>query len=149
MSAGDSGQDFPEACLRGIRVQKWIVAGPEGDVLSADAYKFDPAPRIGLPSEGWHEASVNWEDDADAVAFTTNQRSMAGNPLNPHGVGRLSVVDIERCRLIAKAADRLRFERREEPGNPYHGNLLSDPTVAVQFQRLLSGVLGLATRVVP
>lgn len=148
MSAGVSG-DFPQSCLRGIRHRKWIVASrPNENVLSGEAYVFELAPRLGLPCQGWHEVSVNWEDDADAVAFTRGQRSDAGHPLNPHGVGRLSVDGIELCKKLLSNAEGLLYERREEPTNRYHGNLLVEPALPPQFQRLLGGALGLATRVV-
>lgn len=151
MSEGETDISFPDACLRGIRLSKWITASPDGNVLAGIAYEFDVAPRPGLPHAGWREASVNWEDDDQAVAFTKKQRNEKGL-LYQHGVGRLLVSDLERCRALMPVADRLKFERRldpEQPGNRYHGNLLIDPEVPLAFQRLVAGALGLATRVVP
>lgn len=148
-AVGDAG--YPEACLRGIRVGKWIVENPDGNVLAGAAYEFESSSRTGLRQEGWREASINWEDDAEAVPFTRTQKNAKGL-LHQHGVGRLSVADIERCRSLMPASDRLRFERRpdpEQPENRYHGNLLVDPEVPLGFQRLVAGALGLATRVVP
>jgi hypothetical protein len=146
-----AGPDYPAACLRGIRSSKWIVPGPDGSVLAAAAYEFDLSARTGLPREGWREVSVNWEDDESAEDFTRNQKNAKGR-LHQHGVGRLAVADIERCAALIRLPDRLVYERRpdpDQPGNPYHGNLLLDPSVPLQFQRQLAGALGLVTRVAP
>ncbi len=100
------------------------------------AYEFAPAARTDLPNEGWSEASINWEDDDQAVAFTRSQKNARGL-LHQHGVGRLAVVDIEKCKSLTTVAERLAFERRqdpEQPDNPYHGNLLIEPSTPLQFQ---------------
>lgn len=151
MSGGCPGQGFPDACLRGIRIRKWITEGYGGFVLTGEAYAFDPADRQDAWCPGWHEASINWEDDQDAVEFTRSQRSRSGLPLNPHGVGRLPRSEVEKCRAFENVGDILRYERREDAAqreNRYHGNLLLDPALHLQFRRLIAGTLGLATRVI-
>lgn len=150
MSAAGGEVGYPATCLRGIRLGKWIVKGPDGSVLAGTAYEFEPSARTGLPHECWREASINWEDDEKAVDFTRRQRNAKGL-LHQHGVGRLSVTDIELCRSLIRVAERLGLERRadpDQPENPYHGNLLLDPEVPIAFQRQLAGALGLATSVV-
>lgn len=145
--------EFPPTCLRGIRLEKWIVDdGLGGKVLAGEAFKFDESARAALPNEGWREVSINWEDDAEAVEFTRRQRSARGMPLNQHGVGRLAVADMEQCRALIRMTDSFTYERRadpEQPDNRYHGNLLLAPEVPPAFQRQLAGALGLLTRLVP
>ncbi len=153
MSDGGIDPGYPAACLRGIRISKWIVDdGVGGKVLAAEAFKFEESDRAGLANEGWREVSINWEDDAEAMEFTRRQKSTKGLPLNQNGVGRLSVAEIAQYRTMARITGTVAYERRtdpEQPDNRYHGNLLLAPGVPTAFQRQLAAALGLLTRLVP
>jgi hypothetical protein len=153
MSAPEIATEYPAACLRGIRIGKWIIDdGVGGKVLTADAFQFEEAAREGLPHTGWLEVSINWEDDANAIDFTRGQKSAKGLPINQHGVGRISLVDLTLCRTLMRMTETFTFERRRDaaqPDNPYHGNFLVAPDVPTAFHRQLAGALGLLTRPVP
>src|SRR5712692_303507 len=106
--------DLPDACLRGICLQKWIL--PER-VVDTAAFVPDPPP---VPREdGASEVSVNWEDNPEVLTFT-----LANRATSEHGAARLPRAEIERVSRRSAIDRPLNCERKPELANPYHGNVL-------------------------
>lgn len=97
---------------------------------------------------GWLETSVNWDDDKCSVTFTRAQRSAAGNILNPHGVARLRLSDLQNCCKVTRVESLLNYERAVEDRNSYHGNILFSRDVPKQVLRMIAGTIGLVCEVV-
>lgn len=142
---GRGGETYPLGCFRGLRKSEWV----QGDRASGDAFTPDGVadPESWRPGSG--EVSVNWDDDADTLGFTRDQRSDRGFSLNQHGVARLTVEDIESCRQTLRLFELLWYERKPLASNRYHGNLLFQKELPKQFKRAIAGALGLASKIVP
>lgn len=68
--------------------------------------------------DGGMEGSVNWEDDGTVLPLTLKQ------PNSGFGVARVLVAEMKRISRGANVLGALSWERRLEPGNPFHGNMV-------------------------
>ena len=148
MSASPGAVEFPAHCLRGLRKQSWLYQTTNGFHVHQEAFYPDEQGRLEEEYSGWKETSINWEDDEHALRFTREQKSEKGQPLNPHGVARLSLSAIEHCMANTPILNTFTRERRAIPNNRYHGNLLFDPSLPRQMLRMLAGTLALTSRLV-
>ena len=76
-------------------------------------------------NDTYHEASINWEDDDQAVILLLEQKKEGTEELMfKYGYARLplNLVKITLKSLIFKKY--LDFERKPLENNPYHGNIL-------------------------
>lgn len=149
MDGGRPGESYPPSCLRGLRKRDWIVEDPRrGPTVHGGAFEPDPPQGSRDWSDGWFEISVNWEDDTTIVEAARSQRSSRDLPLNPYGVARLAVEDIEHARVFLRTANDLRYERRSLPNLPHHGNLLIAGELPRATQRMIAGTLALMSVIV-
>ena len=68
-------------------------------------------------SDSMAETSINWEDEPEAL-LSLRKHQQAAN-----GIVRISRAHLEHVRNI-RDSGHFDFERKEEDGNPFHGNLL-------------------------
>lgn len=112
-AADEVTDDLPSACLRGIRVPKWV----EGNAVLFEAFIPDSNTSASREDKG-EETSVNWEDDGDVLARTQREQNAQ------HGVARVLKENIEYVRTRRQTLDMLFGERREIEGNRHHGNIV-------------------------
>lgn len=88
------------------------------------------------------EASINWEDDENAVELLLNQKKDGtGERMFKYGYARLqlSIVRMTLKSLIQKSY--LDFERKPLENNPYHGNLLIPAKIKKQEKLMIQSNL--------
>ena len=126
---------LPENCIRGIYTDAFTPEGP----ISLHVFNFQNPGR----TDDWLEASINWEDDADAIQFTLDQERVAGQK-QFHGAVLLARVAIDTLRDKLDAGDVLAYERQTKPDNPYHGNILLKAHVSKPFMTMVKAGLAMA-----
>jgi hypothetical protein len=134
--------NFPIYCLRGLRKMDWV-----DDRLVIDTEAFLPDPKTARTrTDGGLETSVNWEDDAQAEAFTLADHSNAR-----YGAARLATEQIRHTsRTTAATQLPLSWERKSIPNkNPYHGNIVYASHVNKRLQKQLAAVLATKSRFLP
>ena len=129
--------DFPAQCIRGLRVQQWIR---QDGKLRTDAYRPNRSEKAQRP-DGLFAASINWDDDANAVPFTLTQPSAQFG----HATVRRSNLDEIREDPGAKGV--LQYERDELPDNRYHGNILFDKDTPKPVETFIAGKLAQLSKV--
>jgi hypothetical protein len=83
-----------------------------------------------------NEASINWEDDHAALAFTLERRAQS-----EHGVARVAREHLDHVRRLRNCVDQLAYERREIDDNPHHGNLLYRSACPKHVEKMIASVL--------
>ena len=95
-------------------------------------------------TDGGYETSVNWEDDVSVVAMTRKQ------PNATYGVARLTLAVVEHLQKTpGEFAGALLPERRPEPKNPHHGNLVFRNGLLKRVQRAIAAYLAVNSAFVP
>ncbi len=123
--------DFPKALLRGVRKSDWVKkSGVGAAAFMPDDRTVAERERDGLSAAA--ETSVNWEDDDGASA------QMQGTEGAKYGIVRIDDVDavFDFIRSRPALAGILTRERRREPKNHYHGNLLFDASSKEDWTRV-------------
>jgi len=131
----DDQRPLPQTFLRGLRSSKWA----DGNDVLAEAFVPEPASSTGR-QDGDGEASINWEDDTDAVAFTL------ADPNGKYGAARLPTEVIATASRIVIAQDHLKGERKRTPRNPYHGNLVFVTGMSRRVQKAIANCLAVNAR---
>ena len=119
-SDGIVNKPFPECFLRGFNVKDCFTA--ELNVAPA-AFQF--GNHTDERDDNYHEASINWEDNSDALTTLMEQKKDGTDDVMfKFGYARLP---LNLVRMTLKSLiDRncLAFERKPLAKNPYHGNIL-------------------------
>lgn len=128
---------YPNTLLRGI---------PNNDYLTEDGsvgphlFYFEDTPR----SDGHIEKSINWEDDAGALATTFAQTKANGELQFRAGAVRIPREELDRLTRQPTVAGLLAYERSALANNPYHGNLLIRSTVSPRTRKTIAAGIALA-----
>jgi hypothetical protein len=132
--------NYPEHCLRGLRNEEDVT--PEGYVNSPAFYPdFRESKRR---ADGGYETSINWEDDAFAIAFTLKriEQSQYGIAILQRGV-----IDAEAT--SARILGIVTYERKPESDNKYHGNIIYSGKASRQLIKMLAAVFARRARLIP
>lgn len=128
-------EDLAARFFRGVRKQDWVIDGPGGTkAVSAAAFE----PQRGTETsrkDGRCEASINWDDDAEALPFTLGQVN------SQHGIAAVNTSDLLALEQHARTGGVLSHERSSQPENKFHGNLLYVATAPRKFLLLVAGHL--------
>lgn len=128
---------FPDNCLRGI----WNEGDLTKDGSKVRSHLFDSNLETGR-SDGWESASINWQDDDQAVDFTLSMRKTDGLTKFTSGVAILPRESIDTLRRLKNIAPLLNYERQELDDNKYHGNILYQQGANKHTRRAISALLG-------
>jgi hypothetical protein len=133
---------FAKELIRGIMNSDQMA----GDYADASLFKnFEAAEGR---NDGFLELSINWYDDIEALTSILHQKKDNGELQYKVGAAILprKIIDEFRKRPIAK--DRLAYERKAEPGNDYHGNLLLKEGVSKKERNIIaSGIASCVDRI--
>ena len=110
---------YPKKCIKGMPNESCFYRFEGSLVASMNLFCF---PKNAYRPDGWIEESINWMDDKHAIDLTLNQRKESGEL--HFRVGIAIVPHTELNRIKKRYFSFLHYERRPEPGNPYHGNVL-------------------------
>lgn len=142
-------QDYPESCLRGIRISKWVEEVGSTKVVLGPAFEPNHNPRPHeLRSDGYIDASINWEDEPEAI------NNLKRNNNAQFGIARLPRVAIDELIEINRKRSPdmehcLSYERARIEGNDYHGNLLYLRTIAKPVLNMWAGILANYAEIIP
>lgn len=103
------------------------------------AFQFDDFVR----EDGHRELSINWNDEIAALNTLINQRKENGKIQFNAGATKL---DLNAVKIVLAAfidKKEFQYERREVPGNPYHGNLLIKGEMDKKIRSMISNGLAL------
>ena len=111
---------LPDYFLRGFNMKDCFTAE---QYVAVGAFQFSDFTQF--RNDSYHEASINWEDDAQAVILLLEQKKEGTEELMfKYGYARLplNLVKMTLKSLIFKKY--MDFERKPLRNNPYHGNIL-------------------------
>jgi hypothetical protein len=123
---------YPIKFLRGIPDSSFLH---EGNPLS-HVFQFDE-PKIKRPDDH-KECSINWYDGSESLNLLFKLERKQGELKYKEGVIVLSRAELDKLKKKPLFRDRLNYERREEDGNKYHGNLLMHNSTPSGVSRLIS-----------
>lgn len=109
--------EYPARCFRGILREDWVN---RNKIVDIQAIRFDDS-EIHV---GWQEASVTWDDAQEALEVVRLQRNKDEQIQFKGGIGVLDTSDLLDMRRLPIFRSHFNFEKRDVPGNKYHGNLL-------------------------
>ena len=115
-----SNESFPNFFYRGISNRTFIN---DNKRPSIEAFCFDREPR----EDGFREMSINWEFSDDALNVLFTQRKADGSIQFSAGASKLDFSLLKEVTSQYIAMGKFDYEKREVPGNIYHGNLLFKP----------------------
>ena len=132
--------NVPDSCLRGLRKRDWVQ---EDGTVATEALM--PDKNTGAErADGMIETSINWEDDEKAIeVLLTNRNGSA------YGSARLETKHLQQAMKIPANVDMLSYERREENGNVYHGNILFSADAPPYRKRAVASFLAMVCAFVP
>lgn len=128
---------MPENFLRGFNIRECFTN--EKNVAPA-AFQF--GNHTDERNDNFHEASVNWEDDAGAVTTLLEQKKGGTEEkMFKFGYARLplKLVKVTLNSLIEK--EYLDFERKPLENNPYHGNILIEGNIKKPEKGMIQNIL--------
>lgn len=108
--------------------------------IAIGAFQFSDFSK--LRNDNYLEASINWEDDDNAVIVLLEQKKEGTEEqLFKYGYARLplNLVRITLKSLINK--EYLKFERKPLDKNPYHGNILIPGNIKKQEKSMIQNIL--------
>jgi len=133
---------YPDYLIRGIYHPNLI---DENDLLSAESFPFHKESSR-LPD--YHEESINWYDDEEAITHTFNQKKDGDTFQFKGGIAILARSEVDRLKYIIHLKDRFTYERCPMDTNKYHGNLLLKTDTSKQLKRTVTGMLALYAKVI-
>lgn len=128
----------PATLLRGLRTKDCIVQGKVSLVA------FVPDGKRSDEDGGGKEASINWEDDAEAVKVTLGDIKNSA-----HGAARVARAWVDEVKSSQGCDGALDYERKTIPGNPYHGNLIYVAGLDNVRQRMIASALAMKAEPIP
>ena len=133
---------YPDSLIRGISHPNLIN---DDGLPGADLFPFDKESTH-LP--GYHEESINWCDDQDAIRHTFDQKKDDGDFQFKAGIAILPRSELDRFKYNAHLKNRFDYERCCRDTNKYHGNLLLKKDTPKQVKRVIAGTLALFAQVI-
>jgi len=124
-----------------MRKENWVDS--EGAV---DTEAFMPDSRTlrarkeGNETPFGEETSINWQDDEGAI------EQLRGSGNARFGILRLGTIVLQQNEH-GRAAPVLGWERRPQPNNPYHGNILFLECVAKRDKRAAAAAMALRAEI--
>lgn len=134
---------YPDRCLKGILNNQFVS---DNGIAKANLFYFEESKYS--RADGWVEQSINWEDDANAIGFTLNQRKLDGSIKFSSGVAVVPTEVINWHKRSISLQDRFSYERAKITGNKYHGNLLLKEGTPKLTMQQLAGSLALHAQVI-
>lgn len=123
----------PDNCIRGIRqAADWLV----GKYVTSLAFIPNKNTKGDRRDQGY-ETSINWEDDDQVVNFTLSQQH------GKFGAVRLPRKGIENINTKVLFRGHLKYERKKEARNPYHGNIVFLNSLPNSVLRAIAGALAI------
>ena len=129
---------YPEEFLKGIP-NKLYIGGDNGP--TSDLFYFQIKHQKEGRDDGYLEESINWRDDSGADETIFTQTKDDGSFQFKAGVAVMCRKELDR--LIKKPLNKnvLSYERKEIPGNRYHGNLLLKNTVDTREMKKIAATI--------
>ena len=124
---------YSDSMLRGIHKVDQIDG--DGFVLTT-AFLPDTRTNEGR-NDNYYETSINWEDDEYALSLTLKAY--------PNGAVRLARKELDQINEFPSVQGGLFYERKPKIDNPYHGNILFDKAISKAKQKMIAGILALAS----
>lgn len=134
-------EHYPDHCIRGI-LNPTLLSGD--DELSPSVFDFRKNER----TDDWKEASINWKDDEDAIDFTFKQTKMSKELKFEAGIAILPRSELDRIKKKYKYIGNFDYERKDEEGNNYHGNLLLKDTISNYKRNVIRTLLIFAAEII-
>lgn len=128
-------ENFADFFWRGISSKDFIQ---EGHVL-ASAFQFDETDR----TDNYKEASINWDDDVNALNKLLEQQKANGNLQFVGGATKLELYKVKMLLKYFIDSGKFSYERKPVEGNNYHGNLLVASTLDKQLKAQITNGLAL------
>ena len=133
--------ECPDHCIRGILNSTYI---DEDDFPSLSVFDFIKGNRI----DGWKEASINWMDDEYAIDFTFKQTKDIEELKFKAGIAILPRSELDRIKKLYYFIGNFNYERAEEEGNDYHGNLLLKDKISNHKRDAIRSLLISAAKII-
>lgn len=129
-------ETYPEDFFRGITSKDFVKDG----VVSPEAFLFDNNESR---KDGYSEASINWNDDSEALTLLLNQKKKDGSFQFKGGAVKISVPNMKMYLDDYLQNGYFKYERRRIEGNIYHGNLLTKSDITKPYRSAISAALSL------
>ena len=131
---------YPDELLRGIPNHTFI-GDDEGP--TSNLFYFDPQDQHEERVGDFMEASINWRDDEGADAIMFSQKRGDGTIQFRAGAALLCRKELDRIVNRPLMKNALSYERKEIPGNKYHGNLLLKKTVQKREMKKIAATIAI------
>lgn len=135
--------DFPHSCLKGLPNEDFLT---ESGLVHSQSFSFTTSAEFG---PDWFEESVNWWDNDQALHQLLDKLTDEGRIRYRAGMARIPREELDRLAERSAFRGRLRYERREKPDNPFHGNLLLASNLQKFDKRLIAAAIAAFCSVVP
>jgi hypothetical protein len=126
---------YPNIMLRGIT---------DGSVIDSDGrisssfIKFEDKNR----DDEKMEASITWHESDEAYSAIWEQKKEGTDIIQfKCGVAHIPRERIDGIKLWANVAGLLSYEKKEIPGNRFHGNILLNKSTSPQINRTICGLI--------
>lgn len=130
--------NYPESFIRGIPNDSFM----EGDFPNATL--FNNFAENSERTDDYNEMSINWNDDEDVMQVTFEQKKKDTDQFQfKVGAAIMSKKELDRLCKKPQIKGGLAYERREVPGNRYHGNLLLRKGSSKGIKNLIASSLAL------
>jgi hypothetical protein len=115
------GTALPDNCFRGIENPKLILRKASSVYVRGDLFGFRSTSDEG---DGWLKESINWEDNANVLEFTFQQKNNDGTLQFRGGIAIIPLSGLHRLKKTFCGGGHFNYKRDPTDVNPYHGNLL-------------------------
>ena len=128
-------KNYPKNFYRGISNKDFICNG----MVLPSAFQFDEEIR----DDGFKELSINWNDDEGSIKILLDQVKANGKKQFNGGAAQLELHTVKMFLDSYICNNGFSYERREVPGNIYHGNLLVKGSMDKKIRSLISNGLAI------
>lgn len=131
--------DYPDSFYRGLSSKDFV----KDNVVQPAAFQFKESEN----NSATKEASINWNDDGNALKLLLTQKKADGTIQFKGGATELYLNEIKMALKIFFSQNKLFYERKpiekndEQEENPYHGNLLVKSDLTNQERLMITGTL--------
>jgi len=124
---------YPDTLVRGISDKNTV--DPDDSKPAVGAMNFKEVGR----SDSYKELSINWVDDEGAISEIRNRRKENGEIQFKAGLALVNRKKIEVHLADSIMSKEFCYERKPDPENKYHGNLLMN--AKKKIERMIVAVL--------
>jgi hypothetical protein len=126
---------YPNELIRGIPNTSYL----ENDYPNARLFnEFGENPDRDDDND---EASINWQDDQGALDLIFDQKKDNGEFQFKIGGAILSRSELDRLCKKPQTKGLLSYERRDIPGNKYHGNILLKKGTSKSMKNMIASAI--------